>query len=338
MIPRNSRGVARVYFLKPPGQVSGWKTYLGSIAKGLAMSRLVWLANAFALLYVLAVGSLANAAEPVLERFNTEVIKDVAYRELCPGEDVSLKKNLLDLYLPKGKKDVPVLFFVHGGAWRQGDKDFLGMYSSFGQFWARQGVATVVMNYRLSPAYKHPAHIEDVAAAFAWTRKNITRYGGRPEQIIVSGHSAGGHLVSLLATDERYLQPHGLTPRAICAAVPISGVFQLIAEHSDYSKVNTVYVQVFGQDQSLVKTASPITHVGSCTHPPFLIIYADKDLPTFDKQAEDFCKCLKEKRCHAETLSVKDRNHISVLLYGTRDEDPVAQAMAKFIAAHANDK
>lgn len=276
-----------------------------------------------------AADTAAEAKEAAL--FSVQSIKDIVYRDLCEGEDAKLNKNKLDLYLPRDKKDFPVLFFVHGGAWRQGDKDFLGMYSSLGQYWARQGVGVVVTNYRLSPAYKHPAHIEDVAKAFVWTHRNIAKHGGRPDQLIVCGHSAGGHLVALLATDERYLKAEGLTPQAIRAAVPISGVFQLVSDHR-------VFAQAFGEDLELVKTASPLTHVGSCGHPPFLIIYADKDFPTFDKQAEAFCKGLKEKNCPAETLCVKDRNHITVLVYVTRDADPVAQAMAKFIATHTANK
>lgn len=271
----------------------------------------------------------APNAEPAF--FSVATLSDVVYRDLCDGEDPKLDKNKLDLYLPKGKKDFPVLFFVHGGAWRQGDKNFLGMYSTLGQFWARQGVGTVVVNYRLSPAHKHPAHIQDVAKAFAWTYKNIAQHGGRPDQIIVCGHSAGGHLVSLLATDERYLKAEGLTHKAIRAAIPISGVYRLVAEHS-------LFTLVFGQDRALVDAASPLTHVGSCAHPPFLVIYADKDFPTCDTVSEEFCKTLKEKSCSAESLCVKDRNHISVLVYGTRANDPVAQAMAKFIATHTATK
>lgn len=272
-----------------------------------------------------AEASATPAAEPKV--FSVQAISDVVYRDLYDGEDPKLDKNKLDLYLPKGKKEFPVLFFVHGGAWRQGDKNFLGMYSTLGQFWARQGVGTVVINYRLSPAHKHPAHIQDVAKAFAWTYRNIAQHGGRPDQICVCGHSAGGHLVSLLATDESYLKAEGLTPRAIRAAIPISGVYRLVAEHS-------LFPLAFGQDRTLVEKASPICHVGSCTHPPFLVIYADKDFPTCDAVSEEFCKCLKEKSCCAESLCVKDRNHVSVLVYGTRANDPVAQAMAKFIETH----
>ncbi len=266
----------------------------------------------------------ARAADPGVARLAVYSVKDVVYRDPAEGEDPKLEKNKLDLYLPKDKKDFPVLFFVHGGAWRQGDK---WMYPSLGQFWARQGVGTVVVNYRLAPTHKHPAQIVDVAKAFAWTHKNIAKYGGRPDQIIVCGHSAGGHLISLLATDEKYLKAEGLDLKAIRGAISISGVYRLVAEHS-------LFPQVFGKDRSLVQTASPINLVGSCDHPPFLIIYADQDFPTCDMVSEEFCKCLKEKKCPADSLCVKDRNHFTVLLYIANDGDPVGQAMAKFIATH----
>lgn len=271
-------------------------------------------------------GSL-RAADPGTRLFAVQTVKDIVYRDLVAGEDPKLDKNKLDLYLPKDKKDFPVLFFVHGGAWRQGDKNFLGMYNSLGQFWARQGIAMVITNYRLSPAHKHPAHMEDVAKSFAWTYKNIAFYGGRPDQVFVCGHSAGGHLVSLLATDEKYLKAEGLTHKTIRGAIPISGVYRLVAEHS-------LFAQAFGKDRSLVQGASPITHVGSCDHPPFLIIYADKDFPTCDLVSEEFCKCLKDSKSPAESLCVKNRNHFTILLYIANDGDPVGQTMAKFIATH----
>src|SRR5205823_5671892 len=107
------------------------------------------------------------------------------------------------------------VFFVHGGAWRNGDKSgILGVYSALGRFLVRHGLGAVIINYRLSPAVRHPAHVQDVAKAFAWTHKNIARYGGRPDQIFLCGHSAGGHLVALLATDPTYLKAEGLTPAA----------------------------------------------------------------------------------------------------------------------------
>src|SRR5262249_9154894 len=138
----------------------------------------------------------------------------------------------------------------------------------------------------------------------------------------------GGHLVALLATDESYLKAEGLTSCAIRGVIPISGVYRIPAEHS-------LFATVFGKDPAIAKTASPLSHVGACGHPPFLIIYADHDFPTCDQVSEEFCKALQGQRCPAEVLSVTERNHISILLYAGRDDDPVAQAVFKFIHTHA---
>jgi len=136
-----------------------------------------------------ALADSKEAEKPAAPRWEVQRLKDLAYYS-GPGADPI--KHKLDLYVPKGKKDFPVVFFVHGGAWRHGDKSWLGVYSTLGLAWARHGVGTVVINYRLSPAVTHPEHIKDVARAFAWVHKNIRQYGGRPDEIFVTGHSAGG--------------------------------------------------------------------------------------------------------------------------------------------------
>src|SRR5262245_18121268 len=133
-------------------------------------------------------------------KYEVQVVSNLAYYD---GKDADEVRHKLDLYMPKGKKDFPVLIFVHGGAWSMGTKD---LYGPLGKVFAKNGIGTVVINYRLSPKVQHPAHVQDVARAFAWTHKNIAKHGGNPDQIFISGHSAGGHLVALLATDESHLK------------------------------------------------------------------------------------------------------------------------------------
>src|SRR5437870_5778053 len=79
-----------------------------------------------------------------------QAITDITYRGLYEGEDAKKAKNKLDVYVPRGRKDFPVVFFVHGGAWRNGDKNFFGVYGNLGMFLARQGIGAVITNYRLS--------------------------------------------------------------------------------------------------------------------------------------------------------------------------------------------
>jgi acetyl esterase/lipase len=254
------------------------------------------------------------------------------YRDLYAGEDAAKGKNKLDLFLPRGRKDFPVVFFVHGGAWRSGDKNYaLGIYSNLGMFLARQGIGAVVINYRLSPGVQHPEHIKDVAKAFAWTCKHLGGYGGRTDQMFVCGHSAGGHLVSLLATDESYLKAEGLSRSAISGVIAISGVYDVSLPAIG------LFETAFGKDPQIRKDASPLNHV--CDHaPPFLILYADRDFLTCDKMSEAFCRALKSKQCEAQAVEVKDRNHLSILVGLTKTTDPAARAILDFISAHTSNR
>src|SRR5262249_28081526 len=160
-----------------------------------------------------------------------------------------------------------------------------GVYSALGTFFARHGIGAVVINYRLSPEVMHPEHIKDVARAFAWTHKNIGRYGGRNHEIFACGHSAGGDLGALLATDPAYLKAVGLKVDAIKGVIPISAVFNL---------PDGLFEKVFGKDPEARKQAFPLNHVMEGL-PPFLILYADRDFPGCDEMSERFAKAV--RRC-----------------------------------------
>jgi acetyl esterase/lipase len=249
------------------------------------------------------------------------IVKDVAYYK-GPGADKT--RHRLDLYLPKEAKDCPVLFFVHGGAWTHGDKDWLGRHKPVGVYWARQGYVVVMANYRLSPAVKHPGHIEDVARAFAWTHRNIARYGGRPDRIFLWGHSAGGHLVALLATDDRYLKTEGLDLRDVQGVICMSGMYHV-------PEKNTAFDSIFGAGVENHKAASPLYHVGR-HEPPFLILCADHDLVLCGKKpAEEFCRALRARKDRVEFHEIQGTNHVGLLWRAHRSDDPAVRAMTAFL-------
>jgi acetyl esterase/lipase len=264
----------------------------------------------------------ARAGTPERKPAEVEVIRNIAYYEGLGADPV---RHRLDIYLPKGKKGFPVLFFIHGGAWMHGNKNHFGIYAALGRCLARHGIALVSPNYRLSPGVKHPEHIKDVARAFAWTHKNIAKYGGRPDEVFVGGHSAGGHLAALLGTDERYLKAHGLTLAAIRGVIPISGV---------YTVPDTPILRpVFGKDRAVFRDASPINHC-SAASPPFLILYSDHELPGCEgKQAEAFAKALRAQSCQAEGVLVARRNHVTILIDALHDSDPAMRHLLSFIGA-----
>ncbi|MEE4298182.1 MAG: alpha/beta hydrolase, partial [Pseudomonadales bacterium] len=129
-------------------------------------------------------------------------------------------RGTLDLYVPEGAEGAPVVLFVHGGALLFGDKSLVG---HVGLRLAREGVVTVAVNHRFSPAVSHPEHVRDVAAATRWVVERIAEYGGDPSRIVLAGHSSGGYLAALLAVDPRWLAEVELDADRIAGLVSISG-------------------------------------------------------------------------------------------------------------------
>jgi acetyl esterase/lipase len=165
-----------------------------------------------------------------------------------------------------------------------------------------------------------------VARAFAWTHKNIAKYGGRPDRIFACGHSAGGHLVALLATNETYLKAEGLAPKDLRGVIPISGVYN-IGEN--------MMPRVFPSGAEERKSASPLRQVKEGL-PPFFILYADKDFPDCGKApSEAFCKALKEKEDRADTLEIKESNHIKIIVSAATADDMVHKKVLEFILTNA---
>ena len=264
--------------------------------------------------------ALDEAPQPRVTGFAVEKIKDIAYRT---DADTDKERHLLDVYTPKGKKNFPVVLFVHGGAWKWGDKS---IYTGIGESFAARGLGVVICNYRLSPKVKHPAHIEDVAAAFAWTAENMAKYGGNVNELFVCGHSAGGHLVSLLATDPSYLKAVKHSPTEITGVISISGVYKIY--HTE-----KVFLEPFGKDETICLKASPLTHVAG-KHPPFLIVYADKDYEHLDEMAKDMDAALKKVASPCDLLICKDRSHISIVINLVQGDDPLHKSICEFVAKH----
>jgi acetyl esterase/lipase len=224
-----------------------------------------------------------------------------------------------------------------------------------------------MVNYRLSPAVKHPEHVKDVARAFAWTRKHIKEYGGDPDRIFLCGHSAGGHLVSLLATNPTFLNDEHLKlgdddRNAIRGVISICGVYliptgdefaSLVAEMlaGFISKEKGIrswglrlvigsmvrgvknfnpFPLVFGDDAEVCAEASPLKNIHKGL-PPFLLINAERDLPTLPEMAKEFTDKLQEEGNSVMAMTVKHRYHITILFRTRSIEDQPGKAIVEFI-------
>jgi acetyl esterase/lipase len=293
--------------------------------------------------------------------------RDIAYRDDAKANPL---RHRLDLYLPRGKKDYPIVVLVHGGSWIVGDNRCCGLYSTVGHFLASQGIGTVMPNYRLSPGVKHPSHVEDVARVVRWVHDNAAQYGANPKRIFLLGHSAGGHLVSLLATDETYLKAEGLTAADIKGVITVSGVYRIPSEPLAFSVGGTgpgafqpcqlyplrgegsplpnlpylgisfkadIFAPVFGDDPKERARASPLTHVRRGL-PPFLILSAEKDLPTLAGMADEFHQALVREGCDARLLKIEKRNHDSILFSAIGPDDLAARTILEFLGKHDRKK
>lgn len=313
----------------------------------------------------------APAAEPGSPRsYEVQSFRNIAYFD-GPGADCL--RHRCDVFAPKGCQNCPVVLLVHGGVWTIGDKSCVGLYSAVGKFLATNGIVAVLPNYRLWPWVKHPEHIKDVARAFEWTVRNCEKYGGNADNLFLVGHSAGGHLVALLATDESYLKAEGLSRANIRGVMPICGVYRIPEVHvcldfdpegnksgvmAELSSLSSLHINlplprlcmaevqkrrkdwlvspfsgIFGDDPKSRESASPLTHVQRGL-PPFRILYAEHELPTLAPMAEEFAKALKENGCEVDVRRIPRRSHQNIVFHATSVDDPVAEAMLDFVRKH----
>jgi acetyl esterase/lipase len=249
---------------------------------------------------VLSIFACATAADA--QSHKVTVVRDLDYvaQAEYPGG-----KDRLDLYVPQGVANAPVIFSIHGGALSSGDRSD---ETFVGERLAAAGYLTVVISYRLSPQVAHPAHIQDAAAAFAWVKRNIKQHGGDPDRVIVIGHSAGAYLLMLMATDTRYLAAHKLTPRDIRGLVPVSGFFWV--DKTGVAPDRPKYV--WGSDPKVWVEASPVRYLRADL-PPVLIIDTDGDEDWRQQQNVDLAAALRAAGVKDVTKrQVRGRTHMSV--------------------------
>ncbi len=275
--------------------------------------------KAIFLMAILAIGAVITPGLMQAQSsatYEVEVIRDLPYYD---GPDFDPHKNTLDLYRPQDRSEAPVLVFVHGGGWTSGDK---ALYGFIGRTFAQRGFLTIVTNYRLSPEVTHPTHVQDVARAIAWVYRRIAQYDGDPERIVLMGHSAGGHLVSLVTLDERYLAAEGFDTTLIRGVIPISGVYDLTKMPG--------FVSVFSGIPSVRWDASPVAHVDE-EQPPFLILYAQFDPPTLHSQAREFFEALTKRSSEARLVEIPQRDHFTIITRVGKAGDPITDLILQFL-------
>jgi acetyl esterase/lipase len=224
--------------------------------------------------------------------------------------------------VPAGGTGFPVIVWFHGGGMTAGDKGGADQISIV-QSLAERGIAVAAVNYRLSPQVNYPAYVDDAAASVAWALEHIGEYGGDPDRVFVSGHSAGGYLAAMVGLDEAYLAAYDQTPGNLAGLIPISG--QMITHATVRGE------RGLPADRPLIDAAAPTHHV-SAEAPPFLAIAGSDDLPARAEENVYFIAALTAAGHNDATYrEFAGRDHGSIVTRMPETGDPVAAAIVEFV-------
>ena len=177
-------------------------------------------------------------------------------------------RQALDVYLPQNPKNAPVMVMVHGGGWAVGDKAHPGVWREKQRYWGAKGYIFVSVNYRMVPEANPLEQAHDVARAIAFVQTNVARLGGNPDQMVVMGHSAGAHLVSLLAADLELAAQHGATPWRATVSLDTGA---LDVEAIMTNRPSRLFRNAFGKDPALWRASSPIAQLQPGAKPFMLV-------------------------------------------------------------------
>lgn len=182
-----------------------------------------------------------------------------------------LERCRLDLYYPSNKSNFQTVVWFHGGGLRAGER-------SIPEELINRDIAIVAVNYRLFPKVKSPSYIEDAAAAVSWVFKNIENYNGNSEEIYLSGHSAGGYLVSMIGLDKKWLGRHHIDADSIAGLIPFSGH---TITHFTIREERGI-----PGEQPIIDEFAPLFHVRP-NAPPLILITGDREFELLGRYEEN---------------------------------------------------
>lgn len=250
-----------------------------------------WLALTLAILFPVLGLTLAQGAD----RYGFRVVRDQVY---TPAGWPQAQAG--DLYLPDRRGPLPVVLVVHGGSWRSGARDSLDA-TRIARHLAGHGIAAFSVDYRLAPAWRYPAPLDDLQSAVAWLRENAARLDLDASAVGAWGYSAGGHLVAMLGTQANA----GLRLRAVV----VGGVPADLTRWPTSPVVRDFLGYNAAEDPVRVRKASPVSHVGPGTA-PFLLYHGAWDRMVEPEQSRLFAAALAAGGVEAELHFLPGNGHL----------------------------
>lgn len=206
---------------------------------------------------------------PVEVSAGTKAIRNVAY-----GADPAQR---FDVYLPANTRNAPVVFYVHGGGWANGDKTNPGVENKIA-YWLPKGYAVISGNYRMLPAAMPLEQARDVARAVAAAQKHADEWKIDAKRFVLIGHSAGAHLVALLGADPKMLADAGARP-ALGVVSLDSGALDVPALMG-LPRVPRLYRNAFGDDRNYWVATSPQHRLSRAALPMLIVCSRERRFPT----------------------------------------------------------
>lgn len=255
-----------------------------------------------------------------------------------PYGDPANPRQKVDIYAPAGAKNLPVIFWIHGGGWQAGDRTSIQLKP---QAFVDKGFVFVSTGYRLLPEVDMVTIFRDVAMSLGWVHKNIAKHGGDPQRILVMGHSAGAQLAALICIDDRYLKAEGVPFSVLKGCVPVDGdtydVPAMIETAETRLRVHGMPMPKqghrikFGNTPELHRDYSAVTHVARGKGiPPFLILHV-ADHPDTTIQARRLEAVLKEASIPTKTFGAKDTNHVKLNNNLGQPDDAATKELFAFV-------
>ena len=205
-----------------------------------------------------------ESLSPYTHQTHSDSAQDVVrYRNIAYGAS---SKEKLDVYAPPGAVDAPMILMIHGGGWAFGDKSNRGLVRNKVNHFVPDGALFISANYPMLPSEAPDGQAAAVAAAISYVQTHAVEWGGDPDNLVIMGHSAGGHLVALVSADsDRYpdLRPWRGT------VVLDSAALDLVARMEN--RPPPLFRRAFGNDPAYWESVSPLLALHRSTEPLLLV-------------------------------------------------------------------
>ena len=242
----------------------------------------------------------------------TRTLLDVPY-----GPD---PKHRLDLYLPSAPvSSAPVLIFLHGGSWTHGYKEWMGFMALA---LVDLPAVFIAANYRLAPAHRFPAQLEDTLTLLGWAQAHIAQHGGDPSRVFIGGHSAGGHLAALACLRRDLWLRHGLGEAVVRACFPVSTTF-------DYRGIAEDAGSFLARPDDAA--ASPVAYVEG-NRVPFLVAWGSADFERARRTSRDMVAALTKTGALTRNMEIPGADHFQMSLDLGDAAHPWTRAVRSWLA------